>query len=148
MDLKQKIESDFIKAFKLRNEAEVLVLRSLKASIKNAEIQKKGELTEDELNKTLSQEIRKRQDAVEQYQKGQRLELAKKEQDEIKVIERYLPEQLSDQELEEIIKRVVEKNLENSANFGKIMGEAVKEVKGRAPGAKVSQKVKEILTSD
>lgn len=148
MDLKQKIENDFIKAFKEKNEAEVLVLRGLKSVVKNAEIQKKSELTEDDLIKLLNTEIKKRQDAIEQYQKGQRLELAEKEQAEVKIIERYMPAQLSDKELEEIIRQVVEKNLENSANFGKIMGEVVKEVKGRAPGTKVSQKVKEILASN
>jgi uncharacterized protein YqeY len=145
MLLKKRIEDDYNKAFKGKKEAEVLTLRMLKASIKNKEIEKGEALKEDDLIKIVNSEAKKRQDAIEDYKKGERLDLVKKEQEEINIVEKYLPKQLTDKEIEKIVKKVVEKNLGNKGNFGIIMGEVMKETKGKAPGAKVSQKVKEVL---
>ena len=140
-----KLDEMYKQAFKEKKEAAVLTLRSLKAEIKNKEIEKKKELTEEEIIKVVKTEIKKRQDAIEQYEKGDRPELAKKEAEESKILEQFLPEQMSDEELEKIVKTVVEKNLDFGPNFGKIMGEVMKEVGDKADGSKVSQMVKKIL---
>lgn len=148
MNLKNRIENDYNQAFKEKKEAEVLTLRSLKSSIKNKEIEVKEELKDEDIVKIINSEMKKRQDAIEQYKKGNRPELAKKEQEEINILEQYLPEQLSENEIEKIIAKVVENNLEDKANFGKIMSEVMKEIQGRAPGQIVSQKVKQAIEKE
>ena len=100
MALLQQIEQAFIKAFKERNQPVVLVLRGLKAAIKNAQIAaRKQELTEDEVVKVLRSESKKRKEALELYQQGGRPELAEREQHELDIISAYLPVQMDEQQV-------------------------------------------------
>lgn len=150
MEIKEKIEADLIQALKKKKEVEVLILRMMKSAIKNAEIAKRPQaLTAEDIIKVLRSEIKKRQEAISDYKKGNRQDLADKESQEIEVIKRYLPPELADEELKKIIKKVIAKTKASGPkDFGKVMGMAMKEVAGRADGGKVSQVVKELLNNN
>ena len=144
----QQIEKDIIQALRNKKEVEILTLRGVKSAIKNAEIAKKPDkLDESDIIRILRSEIKKRQDAKILYEQGKRSELADKEESEIKIIEKYLPQELSDEGLEKIIKDAIAKSgASGPQDFGRVMGLAMKEVAGRADGNRVGEIVKEILT--
>ncbi len=145
-DILKKIEDDFKASLKANNKLKSDVLRMLKSSIKNAEIEKRKELSPEEVMAILSKEMKKRKEAVELYKKGERQELADKEEQEIKVISAYLPEELSDDEIRQmVLKAIPEVKASGPADFGKVMGKLMSSLKGQADGNKVSGLVKEEL---
>ncbi|TET54441.1 MAG: GatB/YqeY domain-containing protein, partial [Actinobacteria bacterium] len=98
------------------------------------------ELKEDEILAVTSSEVKKRRESVEEYKKAEREELAQKEEDEIKVLQKYLPEQLSDAELEEMTKAAItETESSGKKDIGKVMQNLMPKVKGRADGRKINQ---------
>lgn len=145
MPIKEQIEKDFIQALKQRIEAEVLVLRLLKTAIKNAEISKIGKLSEEELVKLLRSELKKRQEAILDFKRGNRFDLVEKEEREIEIIKRYLPPELTDEQLREIIKKIITKTAAGPKDVGKVMGGVMSEIKGQAAGERVKTLVLEEL---
>ncbi len=147
MELIQQIESDFIQALKSKQEAELLALRGLKSAIKNAEIAKRpDELTEIDVLKIMRGEIKKCQDAIDLYHQGERPDLVAKEAADIQIIQKYLPQELSETELKKIIAETAKKlNAASPSDFGKLMGAVMKQVDGQADGEKVSRLVKEVV---
>lgn len=148
--LKDKIKEDIKEAMK-KGEAERLsVLRMLDAAIKNKEIEKKKKetgLSDDEILEVVSSEAKKRKDAAEQFKKGGRPELAEKEEKEIAVLSVYLPPQLSEAEIEALVKEAVSSvGAKTEKDFGKVMGRLAPKIKGRADGALVSSIVKTYLS--
>src|SRR5918997_6071472 len=103
MSLRQRIVSDLTAAMKAKDAARTSTLRMVKAAVQNREIEKGGELTEEELTKTLQSLVKQRRDSVEQYEKGGRAELAEKERAEIAVIEEYLPRAATREEIERAV---------------------------------------------
>jgi len=170
MTLKTKIEENFKKALKEKREIEVSTLRMLKSAIFNKEKEKRyklskagtreagAELSEEELEKgsqltdeevieVISSEIKKRKEALLLFEKGKREDLVKKEKTEIKILERYLPEQLSEEEIKKLAKEVIERvGAKEPKDMGKVMAELMPKVKGRAEGGLVSKIVKELLS--
>jgi len=153
--LHQKISDNLKEAMKAGQEFEVGVFRFLLASLHNKEIEKKGKglestLSDDEAIEVLSREAKKRKEAIEAYEKGNRTDLAQKETKELEIIEKYLPEQLSEEEIEKIITAAIKKTgAVTVKDFGKVMGEAMKELKGKADASLVSKIVrKRIENSD
>ena len=148
MTILDQIEKDFIQSFKAKDELAVLTLRQLKTALGNAEIAKKRQkLTEEEVVKSLKTEVKKRRDAIELYQRGGRPELADKEQKEIELINRYLPEELSTEKIRATVQTVIKQAGASSLqDLGRVMGLAMAQFKGRADGTAVSQIVKEELT--
>jgi len=143
--LHQKISDNLKEAMKAGQEFEVGVLRMLLSSLHNKEIEKKGKgleptLSDDEVIEVLSREAKKRKEAIEAYKKGNRTDLAQKETKELEIIEKYLPEQLSEEEVEKIIIAAIKKiGAVTVKDFGKVMGEAMKELKGKADASLVSE---------
>jgi len=127
----------------------VWTLRMLIASLKNKEIElrpKKQKLSEEIVTEVIKQEIKKRKEAIEMFKKGNREDLVLKEKKELEILEKYLPEQLSDDELKELVKQTkIKIKAEGPSDFGKLMGAVMKETKGRADGLKVKQMVEETL---
>lgn len=145
-ELLKKIEEDLIRALRDKKELELSVLRMIKASLKNAEIAKRPEpLTSNDESKILKNEAKKHLDSIEMFKRGSRPDLVKKEEDELKIIEKYLPKGLSDQELEKIVREIIKNS--QVKDFGKIMGEAMKKINGTADGRKVGETVKKLLNS-
>jgi uncharacterized protein YqeY len=107
MSLKQQITSDLTQAMKAREAARTSTLRMVKAALTNREIEKGGELTDDEVMKALHSLVKQRRDSVEQYEKGGRQDLADKERAEITVIESYLPQAASREEIEQAVSQAI-----------------------------------------
>ena len=149
MDILKKINEDLVASMKSRaDELKVSTLRMMKSSIKNAEIAKrgKGELTEEDITGVLSSMVKQRKESVEQYLKANRNDLAEKENKEISIIQAYLPEQLSLEDVDEIIKSTIqETGITGMKDMGRLMKELMPKLKGKADGKLVSQRVKEIL---
>ena len=144
MGKKQKFFIDLKEAMKQKDSTKVLVLRSLVAGLKNAEIEKSGELTQEEEDKVIKKEAKKRQDAIEMYKKGSRPELVEKETVELGIIQKYLPKGLSEDEVKKIVTKMKEAG-EIDGDFGTSMRAVMAKIQGKADGRIVSQLVKEVL---
>ena len=149
--LKDKINADIKNAMREKRADELSVLRMLSSAIKDKEIaMRKGEdveLTDEQVTEAIMSEVKKRKDSVESYKQGGRDDLADKEAEEIKVLEIYLPEQMSDEELEVIVKEVISSKGEvTMQDFGNIMSAVMPKVKGKTDGNKVSAAVKKVIT--
>ncbi len=147
MTLSEQINNDFIEALKNKESEKLSVLRMLKSSIKNSEIALKKTLDDPEVVKILQREVKQRKDSVESFSNAGRKQLAEKEEKEIKYLEKYLPEQLSNDDLTAILETVIaETGAKSMADLGKVMASAMSKVSGRADGSAVSEKAKELLT--
>src|SRR3989339_443442 len=141
--LLEKIKQDLISAMKSKDEVVLGTLRMLDAAIKNKVIERrtKGKIdpmTEYEVMEIISSEVKKRKDAVDLYTKGNREELAKKEAAEIDILKKYLPADLSPEEIKNIIKETISSSgLSSKADFGKLMGLLKERTKSRIDGAKL-----------
>ena len=150
MSLALKINQDFLTAFKNKQATVVSVLRMLKAALTNKEIEKKmpkgQNLPDEEVVAVIKSEIKKRKDSIEAYGAGQRADLIEKEEAELKILEKYLPEQMSEEEIKKIVLETIsEIKPAGPADFGKVMGQVVKKTKNQADGQIVSRIVKEEL---
>ena len=145
--LKEKIKTDLITAMKEQRQWELETLRLLTAAIERKEMEKAGTVLNDEqIVDLVFSEIKKRKEAIEFYVKGGRQELADKEQAELSVLQRYLPEQISDEALKKIVADAVKATAATTAkDFGKVMAAVMPKVKGQADGQRVSALVKELL---
>jgi len=153
MSLISDIQKDFGTAMKSRDAVLLDTLRLLKSAIHNREIEKKGKgdeasLTDDEVLEILKREVKKRKEASTMYVSAGRAELAEREQAECVIIEKYLPEQAPDEEIEKVVISVLSKFPDaTQKDFGKIMGGVIKELRGRASGDRISSVIKEKLHS-
>lgn len=148
MNLKDTIEKDFIDSYKAHDEMKVSVFRMLKSAIKNAEISAHGELQEEEMIKVLRHEVKQREEAAIEYDKGGRSELALKEKQEATLIDAYLPKMLSKEEIKKIVDAVImETGATDMSSMGKVIGLAMKQVAGLADGGVVSTIVRDSLNS-
>jgi uncharacterized protein YqeY len=148
MSLKEQIVGDLTASMKARDAERTSTLRMVKAALMNREIEKGGELTDEELAKTLRSLVKQRRDSVEQYEKAGREELAAKERAEIVVIEAYLPQSASREEIERVVGEVI---AGMGATSMREMGAVMKAAQGRladrnADGKTVSEIVKAKLS--
>lgn len=147
MSLKEKIISDLKIAMKEGDAFKRDVLRLVDSAIKNSEIEKKKRetgLSEEEIIEVLARAVKQRKDSMEQFEKGNRPELAEKEKLEIEIISTYLPDQLSKEEITTKVQDIISKMGPISASdFGKIMGQVMIQLKGKADGAVVKIVIEE-----
>lgn len=142
----EQIKSDMKEAMKDQRKEEVSTLRMLVSSLNNTKIEQGGELDEDDVVEVLSREAKQRRESIEAYEEGDRQDLADKEQGELEVIQRYLPEPLSDEEVEQMVDEIIEKTgAETQGDMGQVMGQIMPKVKGRYEGSKVKDIVLEKL---
>lgn len=147
MSLKAKIEEDMKTALKSGDKKRLKVLRFLLAQIKNAEIEKGSELSDQEVLKLISKEIKKIEEAAEKFREGGSEQRALEELEESEILKAYLPEPLSQQELEKIVSEAIEETGANSIkDMGKVMKVVLSRVAGRADGKIVSEIVKNRLS--
>lgn len=147
--LNKKIKDDFEAAFKSRDEIKTGTLRMLRAAIHNREIEKRGRgqdpaLTDEEVFEVATKEVKKRKEAIGMYVNAGRNELVEKELKELAILEQYLPEQMSEEE----IKKIVDEALKNfpdatKKDFGKIMGQVMKQAKGKADSSIIGRIIEE-----
>ncbi len=118
----------------------------LKASIQNEQIKKGADLNEEEELTVLSREMKQRRDSLTEFEKADRTDLAEKVKGEIAIVEKYLPAQLDEAEIRQIVAGAIEKTGASSPKeFGKVMGAVMPQVKGKADGNQVNAIVKELL---
>ncbi|MFA5075793.1 MAG: GatB/YqeY domain-containing protein [Patescibacteria group bacterium] len=141
--LAEKINADFLQALKDKKATVVSSLRLLKSEITKKEKEGK-ELTEEIVVQVVRTQVKKLKEAIEEYQKAGRQDLVDKEAAELKIIEQYSPQQLTEDQLVVIIDRILAQAGENK-NFGQLMGLVMKEAGGQADGQVVSRLVKEKL---
>ena len=144
MSLKQQIISDLTASMKAQDAPRTSTLRMVKAAVMNREIEKGGEMDDEEMMKLLRSLVKQRRDSVEQYEKGGRPELADKEKTEIEVIEAYLPQAASKEEIEAAVAAAVaETGAASIKDMGKVMKAAQATLAGKnADGRTVSEIVK------
>jgi len=148
MSLEQKIMADLKTAMLAKDEKSLRGLRAIKAAILLAKTSEGagGELKEDDEIKLLQKLVKQRKDSLEIYQQQNRADLAQKELEEIDVIEKFLPKQLSAEELHLEIKKIIaETGASSPGDMGKVMGVATKKLAGKADGKAISAAVKELL---
>lgn len=148
MSLRERIVSDMTAAMKARDAARTSTLRMVKAALMNREIEKGGELSEEELTKALQSLVKQRRDSVEQYEKAGRAELAAKEREEIAVIEEYLPRAATPEEIERAVaEAVAEVGATSIKQMGAVMKAAQSKLAGKsADGRALSEVVKGTLS--
>ncbi len=148
MSLEQKIMGDLKAAMLAKDEAALRSLRAIKAAILLAKTAEgsAGEISEDEEIKLLQKMVKQRKDSLEIFTQQNRPELAKKEEEEIAVIEKFLPKQMSADEIKaELEKIIASTGAASPADMGKVMGVATKQLAGKADGKTISALVKELL---
>ena len=149
MSLKQQIDADIKQAMLAKNKDELKALRSIKSMILLAETDKgsTGELSSDAEMKLLAKAVKQRKDSAAIYKEQGREDLYKVEIDEAEVIERYLPKQLSEEELKAALQGIIaQMGASGPQDMGKVMGTATKSLAGKADGKAISTMVKTLLT--
>jgi uncharacterized protein YqeY len=148
MSLEQQINDGIKVAMKAKNEPELRSLRAIKAAILLAKTSGDytGELTQSDEMKLLQKLVKQRKDSLDIFRQQHRSDLAQKEEEEITVIERFLPKQMDENELREALKKIIaESGASNPGDMGKVMGIATKQLAGKADGKTISGIVKELL---
>ncbi len=148
MSLQEQLAEDMKTAMKDKESGKkrLSVIRMVRSSLKNVEIDKKKELSEDEVIEVLAREVKKRRDALGEYVKVGRQDIADGLQEEIGILIKYLPEQMSEEEVRSLVKGVIaEVQPTGPKDMGKVMGKLMPKIKGMADGKLVNQVVKEFL---
>lgn len=148
MSLLALIKSDLAKALKSAQKEKTGALRFLLAEIHNAEIEKQAELSDEETMAVIRHLGKQRKESIEGFKKGGRDDLVKKEEAELSLLNNYLPQKISAEELEKIVDRAIAQvGAKNPADLGKVMSAVMEAVSGRAEGAEVAGLVRQKLSS-
>jgi uncharacterized protein YqeY len=146
--LEQRITEELKKAIRSKEETRVSCLRLLKASIKNKQVEKGRPLTDEEVTGLISSAIKRGKESVEAFRKGQREDLATKEENEIKVYLEFLPQQLGTEEIEKAVREVVSQlGATGPKDLGRVMKEAMVRMAGRADGKTVNEIARSVLNN-
>ena len=144
--IKKDIEQAIIKALKEKNTLELKVLRFILSEIKYAEINKQKDIPDVEVSSILRKELKKRKEAIELFKKVDKNDLVEDEQKQLIVIQKYLPAQMTQEKLNQIINQTL-KDLTDTSNIGKIIGLVIAKTKGQADGSQVATLIKQKLSS-
>lgn len=146
MNLKEQIKNDLKSSMKSGDNAVRGVLRMLFSDIKNVEINERKEISDEKIIEIIKKNIKSRKDSIEQYTKGNREDLADQEKAELEILEKYMPEQMGEDEVRKIVVDIISKSEASGASdFGRVMGAVMKEVGSGADGNLVGGIVREEL---
>jgi uncharacterized protein YqeY len=146
MGLAEQLTTDMQQAMRAGDSRQRDVIRYLRAAITNAAIDKRADLTDDEIQTVIRHQIKQRQDSIELFRAGGREELALEEEAQLAILQRYLPPQLSEDELRAIVARVAEElNVSTPKDMARLMPALMRETEGRAEGRVVSQLARDEL---
>jgi uncharacterized protein YqeY len=146
MSLETQIMAQMKEAMKAKDEVTLRGLRAIKAALLLLKTSGSGEITSDDEIKMLQKLVKQRNDSLDIFKQQNRSDLAQKEEEEIRVIEQFLPKQLSDEEIRSEVEQIItETGASSPADMGKVMGVATKKLAGKADGKKISTLVKELL---
>lgn len=143
----EKLKADMIEAMKNKEKEKLTVIRMVKAAMDQEHIDRKREINDELLIDVVNKQIKMRRDSIVEFEKGNRSDLIEKTQSELAILEAYLPEQLSEEEVNKIIDEIfMEVKPESQKDMGKVMKEATAKLKGRADMKKVSEIIKNKLS--
>ena len=146
MGLKEQLYSDMKESLKSGDKTRLATVRLALSGVQYAEIAKRGDLTEDELVAVVAHEAKRRREAMEEFEKGGRMDLVEKEAAELEVLKGYLPELMPDEDLKRIIAETVEEvGATSPGDLGKVMGRLMPRLKGRADGKLANRLARELL---
>jgi uncharacterized protein YqeY len=148
MGLYEGIIGDLTKAIKDRDKERLSVLRGVKAAIKNKQVELRlEELTDEQIFGVIKSEVKKRKEAIEKFVEGSRQDLAEKEEAELTILSDYLPPQVSEEEIKEILAQVIQEvSASGPKDLGKVMKSAMVKFEGRADGREVNRLARELLS--
>jgi len=146
MSLKERLETDAKTALKSKDRVRLGLIRVVRAQVKNAEIAKKHELSEEETIEVVVSVVKARRESLDYAVKGNRSDLVLQAEQELQILADYLPQQLSEEEVQDIVQRAIrETGAENPKDMGRVMGIIMPQVKGRADGKLVNNLVRQYL---
>jgi uncharacterized protein len=150
VNLSERVDSDLKTAMREKNATELGVLRMLKAAIMNAAIEKSGaqsQLTDADATQVIRKQVKQRQDSIESFEKGGRVDLAAKEKEELSILKSYLPQQMSGDEISKLVREAIaEAGATSKAQMGAVMKALQAKVAGRADGKTLSAEVQKQLS--
>ena len=148
MSLLRRFDDDLRQALKASERSKVSVIRMVKAAVKNAQIEKGRELTDEEIISVLSTMAKQRRESIEQFTRGSRADLVRNEEQELGILQSYMPQQLGNDEIERMIHDAIrESSAAGAQDMGKVMRILMPRIRGLADGKYVNQRVKELLES-
>ena len=148
MSLLRRFDDDLKQALKAAERSKVSVIRMVKAAVKNAQIEKGRELTDEEIISVLSTMAKQRRESIEQFTRGSRADLVRNEEQELGILQSYMPQQLGNDEIERMIHDAIrESSAAGAQDMGKVMRILMPRIRGLADGKYVNQRVKELLES-
>jgi hypothetical protein len=148
MTIFELVDKDMIGALKSGEKARLVVLRGLKSDLKYKQLEVKGPLTDEQAIEVLSSAAKKRRDSIEQFRKGGREDLAQQEEFELSMIQAYLPKQLTEDELRQMVgEAIAESGAASPKEMGKVMKVLMPRLKGRADGKLVSKMIADLLAN-
>lgn len=146
MSLKERLMADLKDAMKNKDKLRKDVITMVRAAIKQKEVDERVELDDSDIENIISKQLKEKKASIEEFKKGNRQDLVDQTNDEIEILLKYLPEQLSDEELKEIIKKVIDENeITSMKDIGKLMKNVMPLIKGKADGKQVNVIAKELL---
>ncbi|MBD3281829.1 GatB/YqeY domain-containing protein [Candidatus Uhrbacteria bacterium] len=146
MSIKSDLKQELVTAMKAKDEFSTSILRMLNSSIKNKEIDLGHELSDDEVMSDIKTMVKQGKDALADFQAAGRDDLAEKQQKELAFLERFLPEQMSDERIEELVREAIaQTGASGPSDMGKVMGAVMKQAGGAADGNRVREIVQKIL---
>ena len=147
MEIQNRLSEDLKTAMKAKEKIKVQTIRMVRAQLKDFQIAKRDELTEEDEISVLTNAAKKRKEALELYEKSDRQDLIEQEKQELEIISAYLPAQLSKEEVEKVVLKVIEEvGASSLQDLGKVMGATMKDLKGKADGRMVQEIVREKLS--
>ncbi|MSQ25884.1 MAG: GatB/YqeY domain-containing protein [Dehalococcoidia bacterium] len=148
MPIAQQLDSDLKDAMRARDQVRLDVIRQVKATVMNAEIKEGNALSDTGIQEILTRLVRQHRESIEMFAKGGRPELVQKEEAELKVLQSYLPQQMSQADVVALAKKIAaEVGARGPADKGKVMGKLMPQVKGKAEGMAVNDAVTQVLAS-
>lgn len=147
MSLLERLNNDMKQAMKNKEKDRLTVIRMIKAALQNEAISAGGELSEDAELTVLSREVKQRKDSLHEFEKAGREDLVEKVRTELKYVEAYMPQQLTEEEIAQIVKETIsETGAASKAEMGKVMAAIMPKVKGKADGSLVNKLVQQHLS--
>jgi uncharacterized protein len=147
MDINARLNAEMVVAAKAKDKVRLSAIRMFKAALHNKEIDLMRPLNESETLQILSAIVKQRKDSIEQFTKGGRADLVEKEEAELKVVQEFMPAQMSDDEVESVIKKAIgEAGAVSVKDMGKVMKMLMPQLTGKADGKMVGEKVKALLS--
>ena len=147
MSLKDRLMADLKQAMRAKDSVRRGTIRMIRSAVKYVEIDLQREATDEEIVEIIGREVKHRKEAIDLFRQGNRDDLVKERQAEIAILEEYLPEQLSEQGIETVLREIVaDLDVQSPDQLGPVMREAMQRLKGRADGALVNQIAREILS--